>query len=422
MGDREIMKTFAFVGNWGVMLPPGGGPSGKGPGAKGEQSPLANNLGIDVFSYENGDLSRIQNISASISAGAMALSEDGSELFVLDEKKDDGLHRGGGGGGSVFWYAFDEQKGTLSEISHTQSLGVFPSYICISQDGRYALVTNHGGGRNPITKTRYSQEKGYETVTEFDEGNVVLFEIDREKRIMKAVDVDRHEGCSIGRSQFSPHPHSVHQLPGKNMFVVTDKGNDCFYMYEIRAGKLHLLEGSPLKGPEGYAPRYVAVNPDKPYIYCINENVPAVTVIEYDDHGHMSIKETVEALFNVDRLHLTDDKGRPVKPDPADIVITENGRYVYASIRNKNSLSTFQVSEDGSSLSLVNVQDCGGSNPRGLGISPDGKYLFVANLDSGTIRRFIIDAESGNLIDSGMNTNAVHPANIKLLTIGGDDK
>ncbi len=42
----------------------------------------------------------------------------------------------------------------------------------------------------------------------------------------------------------------------------------------------------------------------------------------------------------------------------------------------------FDLDEDGA-VTLRNVIHCGGNNPRGLCISPDARFLFAANMNSG---------------------------------------
>ena len=98
---------------------------------------------------------------------------------------------------------------------------------------------------------------------------------------------------------------------------------------------------------------------------------------------------------------------------PADLVFSENGKYLYASVRTANLIAVLRIEEDGTPTLIQNINR-GGKNPRGLCISLDGRFLYSANRDSGNIAMFWID-DDGKLHDSGVRTEANLPGNMKFV-------
>ncbi|RBW47959.1 hypothetical protein DS885_00490 [Psychromonas sp. B3M02] len=68
----------------------------------------------------------------------------------------------------------------------------------------------------------------------------------------------------------------------------------------------------------------------------------------------------------------------------------------YVSNRGDNSLAIFKVLEDGK-LQRIGLIPTGGKFPRHFAITPDGAAVIVSNQDSGNIRVFSRDLETGLL-------------------------
>jgi DNA-binding beta-propeller fold protein YncE len=87
-------------------------------------------------------------------------------------------------------------------------------------------------------------------------------------------------------------------------------------------------------------------------------------------------------------------------PNPTALAVSPNGRFVYVTNANNpgsspGSVSPFTIGSDGS-LSPV---ACPGSNcstglgPRGVAVTPDGRFLYVANVFSDTVSPFAIGSD-----------------------------
>jgi 6-phosphogluconolactonase len=80
----------------------------------------------------------------------------------------------------------------------------------------------------------------------------------------------------------------------------------------------------------------------------------------------------------------------------ADLHLTPNGRFLYASERTTNSIGALRV--DGTSGKLTYVGSTPTEKqPRGFNIDPAGRFLVVSGEKSDMLAVYAIDAESGAL-------------------------
>ena len=76
-------------------------------------------------------------------------------------------------------------------------------------------------------------------------------------------------------------------------------------------------------------------------------------------------------------------------PGAADIHLSPDGRYVYASLRGEfNEIIASGADNDDGLLKIVQRVNAGGDGPRNFAISPDGKYVAVALQNSDKINQF----------------------------------
>ena len=100
----------------------------------------------------------------------------------------------------------------------------------------------------------------------------------------------------------------------------------------------------------------------------------------------------------------------PAAPGPQDgenypggIVLSADARFVYVSNRGDESITGYEVCDDGSRLNPIGRWSCEGSWPRHITFSPDGRFLFVANQRSHNVVALRVDAASGALSATGLS-------------------
>ena len=81
----------------------------------------------------------------------------------------------------------------------------------------------------------------------------------------------------------------------------------------------------------------------------------------------------------------------------ADIHISSDGIYLYASNRGHNSIAIFKIIPENGKLIPKGHQSVHGEWPRNFSLSPDEKFLLVANQNSQNIVSFLRDNKTGML-------------------------
>ena len=170
--------------------------------------------------------------------------------------------------------------------------------------------------------------------------------------------------------QTEPHTHFVGQTPD-GYLAVCDLGTDTLAIYDK---DLRLISES--KVPSGYGIRHLVFSKDGKYIYAVNELVPSISVFAYEN-GKAELIDTVKI----------DCKNE--KANGAAIRLSEDGKYLYVSLREENVICVFEV--NGKNLKLLQMIDCGGDSPRDFNIFEN--LLVCTNERNNTISIFTIEKE-----------------------------
>ncbi len=254
-------------------------------------------------------------------------------------------------------------------------------HVSLDHQARYALVSNYG------------------------EGSVAVFPIEAQGQLGPRTDLVLHTG-KLGphaTRQTIQHAHCALFLASTGRVLVSDLGLDCIISYELdfKNGKLREVARSAL--PPGTGPRHLCIHPAGGRLYSVNELSREVTL--YRDSGNGVSVEGSWSLSASDG----DDAVRA-----ADIQLHPNGRFLYASNRGRNTLTTFAIDPASGRLTCVETIASGGAMPRSFAIDPSGRYLYVANLQSHNISQFKIDPSSGQLDPTGYFIPYARPACLKI--------
>ena len=362
------MKQIAYIGSWGKITPD-------------------NPLGIRVFEYEDGKFTQIGQTRSDIRIGCMSI--EGDILYSTDEGKD---YKGApNGGGRVFSFSIGKD-GNLTETSWSPSFGVFPCYFGFSIDKKYMVLANHSTNKGFITKTAFIDGE-YKVVAERSESNVVLYRLNEDGTIGKAVDIVSLLDID-GEKQPLSLPHFLRRLPDKDIFLVVENGADRIYRFVLdeENEKLRLIEGGSFKAEPDSNPRYFATSPDFTYMYVVDEKRPNINTLKVDPStGEMKQIKT-QRMIPEDQPIVHPGVGAPASISPSDVIIDAAGKYVYAACRGTDTLTVFEVGDD-HLLTEKQIINCGGHNPRSLGLDPEGKYLYSCNMDASLLSKFKVLAD-----------------------------
>ena len=201
----------------------------------------------------------------------------------------------------------------------------------------------------------------------------------------------RHEGSGPNAlRQEASHIHSAHPSPdGKHLFVA-DLGTDRLYQYEIGPrGELTPHAPQPwVQVRPGQGPRHFAFHPDGGWLYLVTELDRSLLVYRY-------VRE--ESRLEFVQEHSLRGEACPEHALAADVHVSPDGGFLYASVRGSDRIFCFRVLEGGGRLEPAGEFSSGGREPRSFGLSPDGKYLAAANQNSGNVAVFSIGKETGAL-------------------------
>jgi 6-phosphogluconolactonase len=183
--------------------------------------------------------------------------------------------------------------------------------------------------------------------------------------------------------------HAVLTSP-KNDFVYIPyvKENNALYQYRFNpgTGDLTALEPRNANPPEGTGPRHIAYHPKLPIVYFSNEQHIGVSVYEQSRSGQLKIRQVCDAVAATVAM-----KGI----SSSDIVITPDGRFVFAGIRGHtrafDRVSRYAVQADGE-LKLLGLTPADGI-PWGFALSPDARYLLVTAFKGETLTSYQIGVD-----------------------------
>lgn len=282
----------------------------------------------------------------------------------------------GGNTGAVSSFIYDDQ-GRLSLVSRQSSMGADPCHLAPDPEGSYLLVSNYSGG------------------------NLASFPVNETGSLGEFNSFVQHAGRSVDpMRQKKPHVHSVTLDHRGEMAYVADLGTDEVVVYPVdKHGQVRTEARKSTRVKPGAGPRHFCFDADDRYGYLINELDNTIVSFERDASGRLIELQTVSTLPD----DFTDASYC------ADIHLSPDGRYLYASNRGHDSIAVYRLDPDGVMV-LIQHQHTGGAHPRNFCLTPDGTRLFAANRDSDNIVVFARDEETGLLSETGTSIHVPAPS------------
>lgn len=287
--------------------------------------------------------------------------------------------------------------------------GVVTAYA-INGNGALTLLNSaHTGGAGPC-HLQVDQTDSYVVVANYFGGSVSLLPIQANGSLGARTDFVQHHGSSVNpERQRQAHAHCV-MIDGANTLVyVCDLGMDAIVVYRIDHATGRLIEQPDLSVPAepGDGPRHFAFHPASAHAYAVNELGSSVSAYDYDAAtGALTVTQRISTL----PVAWSGDS------TCADIHVSPDGRFVYASNRGHNSIAAFAVESATGRLTPLGHTPTRGEIPRNFLITPDGRFLLAANQNSGSIVTFRVDRASGELEFSGHEVAVPAPVCLKLLS------
>lgn len=290
----------------------------------------------------------------------LAVSPDKKFLYAVNELKQYEREDAG----SVSSFRITNNCGNLELIDRTSTHGQDPCFVVVCLDGKTVMAAN------------------------FMTGSVCSYAAD-ETGSLKEMSFMQHEGSSIHPvRQKGPHAHSCISIPGTDKVLVPDLGIDKLVVYQVMPnGELLCCEDEGYDCKPGSGPRFGEFLAGTDLLYIINELESSISVLDYDRQSgtFVSIQQISTLPAACDNIC-------------ADLHITPDGQFLFASNRGHDSITSFKIQADGTLTWLANVS-CGGRTPRNFAISESGKTLLIGNQDTDEIVLFAVDQTTGALTE-----------------------
>jgi 6-phosphogluconolactonase len=256
---------------------------------------------------------------------------------------------------SVASLNIDKKSGRLKHLKDTP-VAENPVYISTDRKGKFLFFTSYSGNKNAVYKL-----------------------------IREGVNKDPVQVMDARQN-----PHMIKTDPlGKYVFV-TNKGGDIVQQFIFQDDGLlrsNNPEGVVVKTKSG--PRHLTFDPHGGIMYVVNELSCTIVAFHFD-----KINGTLTGPFQ-------EITTKPVNYTSyntcADIHITPDGKFIYASNRGHDSLAGFSIDPGSGELTPIGWFPTE-KEPREFEIDPSGKFLIAAGESSGRIAFYRIQSDGSLLL------------------------
>lgn len=204
-----------------------------------------------------------------------------------------------------------------------------------------------------------------------------------------SIDADGQPGASVRTWPTGRHAHAMGASIDNCFVFATVLGGGVVMQFRFDASRGELVPNDPpaLQIRDGAGPRHLAFHPDRRVVYLLNELDASIDVLALDEqHGTLSPLQSVSML----------PPGFSGEPWGAELRLTPDARFLYASERRSSTLAGFEVDRDAGTLRPIGHWPTQ-PQPRGFAVTPSGRWLLAAGQLSHTVGVHRIDAEAGTL-------------------------
>ena len=224
-------------------------------------------------------------------------------------------------------------------------------------------------------------------------GNVCVYPIQADGSLGEATANVQHSGTSVdaGR-QTAPHPHSAVVSPDNKYVFVPDLGLDIIkaYAFDAKSGTLTPAPKLDVSALKGTGPRHLTFHPSGKFAFCSLEMGNRVVSYRYAD-GHLTKVGDYSSVPD-------DLEG---KSYTSEVGVSPNGKFVYIANRGHDSIAGFKLDDATGELERIQIAPLKGDWPRYFAIDPSGTIMVVADQKSDTFESFYVDADTGLLSSTG---------------------
>lgn len=194
--------------------------------------------------------------------------------------------------------------------------------------------------------------------------------------------------------------HAIQTDPSNRFLFIPCRTGETIHQFKFNSVNGTLTPNTPDRTltPPMTGPRHLAFHPSLDFVYFANEFGSSVTAYRLNkSDGSLSGLQTLSSLP-------ADFAGTNTG---ADIHITQDGRFLYASNRGHESIAAFSLDAASGRMTFIGVFPTE-KTPRSFSLDPGGRFLYAAGQGSGRIAAYRIGQDRGELTplatyDAGRN-------------------
>jgi 6-phosphogluconolactonase (cycloisomerase 2 family) len=358
--------------------------------------PPGNGRGIHLFQVnrKTGSLTLDGVHEQGTSPSCLTLNAAGTHLYSANETD----RVGDGKEGTVSAFAVSRADGQLRLLNTVRSGGAGPTYVSLHPSGRHVLVANYFGGSVAVLPILPDGTLGAASDVKNDTGKL---------------GPPRATNAPPGSFAFSghdrTHAHMIQADPSGRFVLHVDLGLDQIFIWRFDAEKGRLTPNDPaaISLPPGDGPRHFHFHPNGRWLYSIQEEGSTVVLFDYDAaKGRLSARQTISSL----------PPGFAGSNFCSEILVSADGRFVYAGNRLHDSIGIFSIGKNGE-LTFVGEEWTRGNYPRSFNFDPTGRFLYSCNQRGDNIAAFGVNKSNGTLKFTGDYAAVGNPSIIVFLDL-----
>ena len=358
--------------------------------------PPGNGRGIHLFQVNRatGAMTPAGVYEMGTSPSCLALNASDTRLYSANETDRVGEHKEG----TVSAFSINRANGKLELLNTVASGGAGPTYVSVVPSGRFVLVANYFGGSVAVLPILDDGRLGAATDIKNDAGKIGP---------TRATNAPPGSFAKSGHDR--THAHMIQADPSGRFVLHADLGLDQIFIWKLDEQKGTLTPGEPpaVSLPPGDGPRHFCFHPNGRWFYSIQEEASTIVLFDYDAaRGRLTSRQTISTL--PPRFAGTNFC--------SEILVSSDGRFVYAGNRLHDSIGIFSVGPDGS-LTFVAEEWTRGDYPRSFNFDPSGQFFYCCNQRADNITVFRVDRKTGGLQFTGHYVPVGNPSSIVFVDL-----
>jgi 6-phosphogluconolactonase len=256
---------------------------------------------------------------------------------------------------SVVTFAIDAKTGKLTVVG-PGPLADSMAYLATDRSGKYLFGASYGGNK------------------------VTVNPIGPDGVVQPALQVMTTE----------PNAHCIIADPSNRYVLHTSLGGDLVYQekFDAKTGKLTPNDPPSISIKAKAGARHLVFSPNRKFVYLVDELDASIYVFPWDARTG-TLKKEVQVTTAL-------PKGFDGNPWAADIHLTPDGKFLYASERTTSTLAAFSVDPMTGMLTSIDSYPTE-RQPRSFNIDPTGRYLLSVGQLSNSMTSYAIDKATGKL-------------------------